>query len=215
MPEPEAGTKHSRKKWGRLLSKALIALAAVATILGLVLGLPDRFEILGEEEYKRLLDLDERHKRSELIAKADCPKPNCPPAPSAPPEVDQVTILTTAIDELIKDAGFLTRYIGKADFFDRFDKWRTKAKNKLADGQKLIHDAKWTSNEDWVGTFHAQTHIKTRDLVQEPYRPEEYRGFLEAGSRVLERMKREVILHSGRGNPPAGGSSSAPLTPDS
>lgn len=212
MSEPQEGAGHSFWKWVERIVWLLAGLGALAAILVFLL----EYQLVKKERYEKLVGLEGRVDREELIAPEACPNPECPPPASGPedPGVDQVTILTTALDELIDEAGFLTRYIGKPEFFERFDRWRTKARNKLADGQKLIKDAGWTSNEDWAGTFRAQTHIN-REVTQEPYRPEEYRRFLESGSRVLERMKREVILHSGRGNPPAGGSSSAPLTPDS
>lgn len=211
MSEPQAGTQNRFWTWVERIGWIL----GVITALVAVLLFFQEYQFVERDRYAELVDVDARYDRGELIAPVDCPDDPERVSPPDPVEPDPVTILTAAIDELVQEARFLAKHIDAPEFFPRFDEWRSNAKARLADGQKLMQDAGWTSPENWEDTFHRQTHIKTRDLTQEPYRPEEYRGFLESGSRVLERMKREVILHSGRGNPPAGGSSSAPLTPDS
>lgn len=207
MSEPEAGAKHVLRKFGRGFLEVLGGIAALATIVGLGMNVQERFTILEKGRYKELLDLEDQKMRGDLIAEADCQAPETPPLPSdAPidPWVEQAKVLIAAIDKLIKEAGFVERYEGQ-DKFDRFDRWRSDVKSKLADGQRLISEAGWTSNENWAQTFEMQTHIK-RNVIREPYQPEEFRRFLASGSRILERMKSEVILHSGNRVPATGSS---------
>ena len=205
MAEPEAGTGSSFWRWVERVGWVLGVAAAVVGVLIFLLEYP----FVKKERYEELLKLEDRHKRGELIEKASCPvceDPQPQPEPPRDPWVERATILIAGIDELTQEAEFLERFVEEEDFFARFDRWRSNAKGKLADGQKLISEAGWSSGENWVETFHSQTHIN-RNLVREPYQPEEYRGFLQSGSQILERMKREITLHSGKRIPPAGSSS--------
>lgn len=179
-------------------------------VAGLVLGIPAAlatvlpflgFKIVNAEDHINRQELQREPSKFGYIEKSKCEESTglnreepVEPSPIDIPEMNKTNMPIRNLEDMIQEALAIKEHtggierIGRATFFDRFDRWRSNSKEALKEADKVIQSLGLPSSEAHADSFDTVTHIK-RNVDMNPYTPREYEQFLEDGIEVLARAK--------------------------